>query len=176
MKKLLLGALALVAVFSLAACGEKKEEEQQPVENVPAVVEEQTEPAVVPTPEENVEVEEEQVGVGNTDEGMIALVVEQQLRDAYGPVIKNLNFTSIKVYTPEEVEADEAIKSHDLKEGDMAFSVEYEFEVADEVEDLNQFTAANGEIDGRWIRNKSNIGIARSGENGYTMDAFGTGW
>ena len=37
-----------------------------------------------------------------------------------------------------------------------------------------QFTAGTGEIDGQWIRNKYNVGIARSGENGYTLDAFGT--
>ncbi len=38
-----------------------------------------------------------------------------------------------------------------------------------------QFTAGTGEIDGQWIKHKYNCGIARdNGENGYTIDAFGT--
>ncbi len=47
--------------------------------------------------------------------------------------------------------------------------------ISEDCEDLMPFTAGTGEIDGQWIRNKSNVGIARNnGEAGYSIDAFGT--
>ena len=49
-----------------------------------------------------------------------------------------------------------------------------ELKIVDGYEDMMQFTAGTGEVDGQWIRNKFNVGIARSGEDGYTLDAFGT--
>lgn len=178
MKKVLFGILAVVTTISLVACGEKKEENPTPSNVVPTQVEVvennntpvEEEPAIEPE-------SEEQVGVGNTDEGMVVLALEQYLTLAYPDSIEEINFVNVRAYTPEEIEADENLKSHNLKEGDIPFEVEYELKIAENVEDLNQFTAATGEIDGRWIRNKYNVGIARNnGEAGYSIDAFGTGF
>ena len=71
--------------------------------------------------------------------------------------------------------ADELLKDYTINEGDIVFDAEYELKIADNFSgELMMFTAGTGEIDGNWIRHKSNVGIARSGENGYTLDAFGT--
>ena len=169
MKKLLLLALAIMLMLALVACGENEDVRpvEEPAEEVTPVVEE---PAVEPA--------EEQVGVGNTDESVLYLALEKYLKDS-NPDIEELTLNSVKIYTPEEVEADEAIKDHNLKEGDFAFDVNYELKINDEVPsgELMKYTAANGEIDGHRIINKSNIGIARNnGEAGYSIDAFGTGW
>ena len=191
MKKLLLGILAVATVFSLDACGSKEIDQPEATPNVEtnAQVEETAsneEGALFEgeeVGEENTEATEatveesgEQVGVGNTDEGMVALVLEQHFKNAYPDAIEEVVPNSIKVYTQEEIDANEAIKEHDIKEGDIVFEANYDLKIKEGAEDLNQFTAATGEIDGQWVRNKSNLGIARTGENGYTLDAFGTGW
>ncbi len=152
MKKFLLGFLVLLMVFSLAACG-------------------QNDADVTPADGEA----GEQEGVGNTDEGMVALALEQYFKDSFGDVIEEVVPTNIKVYTEEEIAADEALKDYTINEGDIVFSAEYELKISEDCEDLMPFTAGTGEIDGQWIRNKSNVGIARNnGEAGYSIDAFGT--
>lgn len=154
MKKFLLCILALLMVFSLAACGQKGADT---------------------TPKGNEA--GQQKGVGNTDEGMVALALEQYFKDSFGDVIEEVVPTNIKVYTEEEIAADEALKDYTINEGDIVFSAEYELKISEDCEDLMQFTAGTGEIDGQWIRNKSNVGIARrNGEAGYSIDAFGTGF
>lgn len=117
---------------------------------------------------------ENQVGVGNTDEGMVALVLEQQFTSNYPNVVEEVVPTRIKVYTKEEIATDEMLKDYKLNEGDIVFEADYELKIVDGYKDMMQFTAGTGEIDGQWIRNKHNVGIARSGANGYTLDAFGT--
>ncbi len=171
MKKLLLGAMAIVAAFSLVACGEK--EEVQPVEGP---IEEVTTVEEV-TPVEPV-VEEEQVGVGNTDEAMLQLALEKYFKEN-DPDVEEVIINVAKIYTEDEVEANEAIKAHDLKEGDFAFDVYYELKINDEVPsgELLKYTAAAGEVEGHRIVNRYNLGIARNnGDAGYSIDAFGTGW
>ncbi len=86
MKKFLLGFLVLLMVFSLAACG-------------------QNDADVTPADGEA----GEQEGVGNTDEGMVALALEQYFKDSFGDVIEEVVPTNIKVYTEEEIAADEAL-------------------------------------------------------------------
>lgn len=42
---------------------------------------------------------------------------------------------------------------------------------------MNKYTAASGEIDGQYIKNKSNLGIIKTdAEGNYTIKNFGTGW
>ncbi len=174
MKKLLLGILAVIVVFSLVACGEKPVEPVVSGEEITPAPAETTTEEVTPAP---VEESGEQVGVGNTDEGMVVLALENYMKESYGDEVEEFIPTNVKVYTAEEIEADEAIKAHDIKEGDIVFDVQYELVIKEGVEDMMKFTAANGEIDGQKIINKSNIGIARNmGEAGYSIDAFGTGW
>lgn len=115
-----------------------------------------------------------QVGVGNTDEGMVALVLEQHFTSNFPNVVEEVVPKNIKIYTEEEIASDESLKDYKLNEGDIVFEAEYELKIVDGYKDIMQFTAGTGEIDGQWIRNKYNVGIARSGENGYTLDAFGT--
>ena len=172
MKKVLLLALAVVTTMSLVACGEK-EEEKEPVENPTSEV------AVIsnePAPSTDVSSEvEEQVGVGNTDESMVALVLEQYLKEG-NPEIDEVVPSDIRIYTEEEIANNAALKEHNLNSGDIVFDAHYELKISEDAEDLMKYTAATGEIDGQWIRNKFNCGILRSSENGYTMDAFGTGF
>lgn len=152
MKKLMLGILALLMVFSIAACKQKSADT---------------------TPKGSEAGQQE--GVGNTDEGMVALVLEQHFKDSFGDIIEEVVPTNIKVYTEEEIAADEALKDYTINEGDIVFSAEYELKISEDCEDLMQFTAGTGEIDGQWIRNKANVGIARrNAEGGYSLDAFGT--
>ncbi|MBQ9314136.1 MAG: hypothetical protein IJ220_03925 [Clostridia bacterium] len=115
-----------------------------------------------------------QTGVGNTDEGMVALVLEQHYKSNYPDVVEEVNPVNIKVYTAEEIASNELLKDYELNEGDIVFEAEYELKIVDGYEDMMQFTAGTGEVDGQWIRHKHNVGIARSGAEGYTLDAFGT--
>ena len=154
MKKFLSGILVLLMVFSLAACGQTGA----------ATTQESSEAG-------------QQVGVGNTDEGMVVLALEQYFKDSFGDVVEEVVPTNIKVYTKEEIAADEALKDYTINEGDIVFSAEYELKISEDCKDLIQFTAGTGEVDGQWIRNKANVGIARNnGEAGYSIDAFGTGF
>ena len=173
MKKLLFGILAVIVVFSLVACGEKPEE---PVTSGEVVVEPVVETSGEVEPVAPVEESGEQIGVGNTDASMVALALERYYMDS-SDEIEEVIPTNIRVYTAEEIEADEAIKSHDIKEGDIVFDVEYELKIKDGVEDLMKYTAGTGEIDGQMIRNKANCGIARNhGEDGYIIDGLETGF
>lgn len=171
MKKVLLGIIAIVAMFSLVACGEKNEViiDDAELNESQDIVE-----VVTPTPTPVIEEPEEQVGVGNTDEGMIALVIEQHYLSEFPDVVEEVVPTRIKVYTEEEIAEDESLKDYTINEGDIVFDIEYDLKIVDGYEDMMSFTAGAGEIDGQWIRNKANVGIARSGDSGYTLDAFGT--
>lgn len=84
--------------------------------------------------------------------------------------------TDIKVYSAEEIAADEALKDLEIGEGDIVFEAKYDLKIAASVEDLTPFTAASGEIDGQWVRNKHNLGIVKTNGDVLTIDAFGTGW
>lgn len=167
MKKLLFLLLAVVLVFSLVAC---QKEEVKPVE----------EPVQEPVAEEPVqepieEINEEMIGVGNTDESMVYLVLESYLKDN-DPDIEEVIPVTIKVLTSGEIA--ELPSDLNIKEGDIPFEAEYTLKIKDTVsgDDLMRYTAATGEIDGQYIRNKANLGICRASGDGYVMDAFGTGW
>ncbi len=187
MKKLLFGILAVTTLITLVACGEKEEaptneptssvveNTNQPENEVPVVENNEEEEENLPE-EEPGEEEEEEVGVGNTDEGMVVLTMEDYLISNSNAEIEEVAFNSVKVYSQEEIEENDAIKSHNLGEGDIVFEIDYELKIADGVEDLMKYTAANGEIDGQYIRNKHNVGILRANEAGYSVDAFGTGF
>ena len=169
MKKLLFGALAIVAAFSLVACGEKKEEKNEDVNVKPAeqVVEKVSESG------------EEQIGVGNTDASMVQLALEDYIKKAYEDgVVLEVVATDIKVYSEEEIASGEEFKDYTLNSGDIVFEADYDMKIKEDYPDMMMFTASTGEIDGQWVRNKHNVGVLRSGENGYTVDEkyFGTGF
>ena len=113
-------------------------------------------------------------------EAQVLATVEKYLRDAWAEKIDDLEVTVEKVYSAEEEEADELLKSLNLGPNEVAFSVVYKLHPAEGVEDLLQFTAATGEIDeaSGWIVNKSNVGILRPNPDGegYIVTDFGTGF
>ena len=100
MKKLLIGLLAVLTMLALVAC--QKKEEVKPSGDVEPVVVEENTPAVV-----SGEAEEEQVGVGNTDEGMVALVLEDYIKNMYSGDVEEVTFKNIKVYSPAEISGEE---------------------------------------------------------------------
>ncbi len=177
MKKLLLLAMAIMVIFALAACGEEETKPvENPVEEVTPV--EDVTPVEEVTPEEPVIEEEEEVGVGNTDISVLYLALEQYFQEN-DPDVEEFILKTARIYTQEEVEENEAIKEHNLQEGDFAFEVDYELKIRDDVPsgELMKYTAATGDIDGHRITDKHNLGIARNnGDAGYSIDAFGTGW
>ena len=173
MKKLLLGILAVITMFSLVACGEKKVD----VVDAPEKVETVKEPELIVVDEDTTADEEsgEQVGVGNTDEGMVVLALEQHYKNAYPDVVEEVVPTNIKVYSEDEIKSAEELNGYEINDGDIVFSAEYDLKIVDGYENIMEFTAGTGEIDGQWVRNKHNVGIARNnGEDGYSIDAFGT--
>ena len=112
-----------------------------------------------------------------TPEEVVTQALDQYLKAAFPDMVEEVAPTEIKVYTADEIAANDVFKDYDIAEGDVVFEATYDMKIAEGVEDLNQFTAATGEIDGQWIRNKSNLGIVKdNGDGTYTLDAFGTGW
>lgn len=112
-----------------------------------------------------------------TPEEVVTQALDQYLKAVFPDMVEEVAPTEIKVYTADEIAANEALQTYELNEGDVVFEATYDMKIAEGVEDLNQFTAATGEIDGQWIRNKSNLGIVKdNGDGTYTIDAFGTGW
>ena len=112
-----------------------------------------------------------------TPEEVVTQALDQYLKAAFPDMVEEVAPTEIKVYTADEIAANEALQTYELNEGDVVFEATYDMKIAEGVEDLNQFTAATGEIDGQWIRNKFNLGIVKdNGDGTYTIDAFGTGW
>ena len=113
-------------------------------------------------------------------EKQVIAAVERYLLDALAGKIDDVEVTVDKIYSAEDEDAIDALKEMELGMNEVAFSVNYKLHPAEGVEDLMQFTAANGEIDEEsgWIINKSNIGILRPNPDGegYIITDFGTGF
>ena len=113
-------------------------------------------------------------------EAQVLIAVAQYLRDAWAEKIDDLEVTVEKVYSAEEEEADELLKSLNLGPNEVAFSVAYKLHPAEGVTDMMQFTAGTGEFDeaSGWIINKYNVGILRPNPDGegYIITDFGTGF
>ena len=107
----------------------------------------------------------------------VTLALEQRFKAAYGDAVEEVVPTDIKIYTDEEIAASEALAAYEIGENDIVFEATYDLKIAEGTENMDQFTAGNGEIDGQWVRNKHSLGIVKDNGNGtYTIDAFGTGW
>ncbi len=99
----------------------------------------------------------------------------QHYMDNYEDAIQEVKYNNVKIYSKEEAEKDELIKSLNLGENDIAFEVEYELKVKEGYKDIMQFTAATGEIDGQWVKEKYNCGVLKQKEDGtYELTNFGT--
>ncbi len=108
----------------------------------------------------------------------IEIAMQYQLEEAYGDKVNDARIYVEKIYTAEEEQSDELLKSYDLGPDEVAFEVKYELHPADGV-DINELTAATGRYDEEtgWIVDKYNVGILRpnpDGDPAYIITNFGT--
>lgn len=185
MRKIVLGILAVLAITSLVACGNKEEVNS---------VSEDTNNDVTETVSEVVEIEtpkEEQTGTAGSNiplkdnhdkaEYEIKVAMQNWLEKEYGDEVVDARIYVQKIYTAEDEQEIEPLKEMNLGPNEVAFEVNYELKLADEVEDIMKYTAATGEYDEEsgWIREKFNLGVLRpndSGDEKYIITDFGTGW
>lgn len=112
------------------------------------------------------------------DEEKIEHALFQVFKDNYGDQMASAKVVVDKIYTPEEIEKNEALKSLDIKEGELAFEVTIDFEPA-EGANPNIFTIPNGEINeaNGWVTNVHRLGILTPDEKEeYKIRNYGTGW
>ena len=104
--------------------------------------------------------------------------VEDYLKTAFPDAIESVKFTSVKTYNKEEAEKDELMKELKLNENDIVFEIDYELQIKEGYDDIMQFTAATGEIDGNWVKEKYNCGVARYNQDKdeYSITDFGPGF
>ena len=110
----------------------------------------------------------------------IEVAMKHQLEQAYGDKVNDAKIYVEKVYTTEQEQADELLKSYNLGPDEVAFEVKYELHPVDGV-DVNSLTAATGQYDEKtgWVIDKYNVGILRpnpDGEPAYIVTDFGTGF
>ena len=108
----------------------------------------------------------------------IEVAMQYLLEEAYGDKVNDARIYVEKIYTVEDEQANEALKSYELGPDEVAFEVRYELHPAEGV-DVNELLAATGEYDEEsgWVTDKYNLGVLRPTEDGsYTITDFGTGW
>ena len=150
-KKFAAIALAAAMTVSLYACGKDAKSDDKPQST-------------------------ESQSVTQSDADIVSEVVELYIRDSNEDKIEDFKTTSVKVYTADDIAADSTLADYDLNDNDIVFAIVYELKIADGVDPI-EFTAATGDVDGQWVRNKSNCGILKYGEDGeYTVSNFGTGF
>ena len=111
-------------------------------------------------------------------EEIVKNTVEDYLKTAFPDAIESVKFTSVKTYNKEEAEKNELMKELKLNENDIVFEIDYELQIKEGYDDIMQFTAATGEIDGNWVKEKYNCGVARYNQDKdeYSITDFGTGF
>lgn len=113
-------------------------------------------------------------------ENQIKIAFQKWLEETYGDNIVDARINVGKVFTAEDEQENEALKSYNLGIDEIAFEVNYELKPA-EGADINMLTVATGEYDEEsgWITDKFNLGILRpstSGDGEYIVTDIGTGW
>ena len=111
-------------------------------------------------------------------EYQIQVAMQYQLQEAYGDKVNDARIYVEKIYTAEEEQSDELLKSYNLGPDEVAFEVKYELHPAKDV-DPNELTAGTGEYDEKsgWVVEKYNVGILRpnpDGDPAYIITDFGT--
>lgn len=112
-------------------------------------------------------------------EYQIQVAMQYLLEDAYGDKVNDARIQVKKIYTAEEEQADELLKTYNLGPDEVAFEVEYKLHPADGV-DPNELTAATGRYDEEtgWVVDKFNVGILRLNPDGdepaFVITDFGT--
>ena len=191
MKKVILGALALLAVVSLTACGNKNE-----VEPSSGNIIDETTPVVTEI-EENEEIEEtvdvpksEQTGTAGSNiplkdnyaeaEYQIQVALQYKFAEIYGDSVFDARIYVEKIYSVEDEEAVDALKEMNLGMDEVAFEVRYELKPS-EGADVNLLTVPDGEYDKEsgWVKDIKRVGVLRpvdSGDQKYEITDFGTSW
>ncbi len=138
---------------------------------------------ILPSPEEESGPEEED-GLSTiymdslNNEEKIEHAVHRLLKNTYGEKIEGAKIYVDKIYTKEEIEKDEALKSLKVGEDDLAFEISIHLQPAEGTE-INELTAADGvyDKDSGWVKDIHRLGILRYDDsNGYSIDNYGTGW
>ena len=152
MKRFMLGILAVLAVTSLVACGNKQEENQVPETNN-EIVETQ--------PQEEVEIvdvpKSEQTGTAGSsiplkdNEEEVKRLIEIAMRDYYinnyGSEVEDMRIDVEKIYSTEEEQQNETLKSYNLGPNEVAFEVRYDLKPEEDLENVMKFTAGTGTYD-----------------------------
>lgn len=165
MKKLLCLLLSTCLLFAMTACGGSGQESAET--DVPKSEQTGTAGSNIPL-KDNAEEAEYQIEVA----------MQKLLEEAYGDKITDARIYVEKIYSVEDEQAEETLKSYNLGPDEVAFEVRYELHPA-EGTDVNELTAATGEFDEEsgWVTDKFNLGILRPTDDGsYTITDFGTGW
>lgn len=165
MKKLLCFILAACLLFTLTACGGSAQEDAET--DVPKSEQTGTAGSGIPLKDNNEEAEYQ-----------ITVAMQKLLEEAYGDKITDARIYVEKIYSVEDEQANEILKSYELGPDEVAFEVRYDIHPA-EGADMNELMAANGEYDEEsgWIVDKFNLGILRPAEDGsYIITDYGTGW
>ncbi len=109
----------------------------------------------------------------------IEKTLQKYFEDIYKDKIINSRFNVTKIYTPEEIEKNETIKSLKVGKKDVAFEVEYQLQPTDE-NDYNELMIPDGEYDQKlgWVKNINRLGILKYNDKkgSYSIKNFGTGW
>ena len=109
----------------------------------------------------------------------IEKALQENFSEVYKDKITNSRFNVTKIYTDEEVEDSDTIKSLKLGKKDIAFEVSFELQPKDE-NDMNELLVPDGEYDKSlgWIKDKSRVGVLKydSKNNSYSIEHLGTGW
>ncbi|MBR2547525.1 MAG: hypothetical protein IKF07_04965 [Eubacterium sp.] len=166
MKKLLCLMLIACLVFTLAACGGSSKEEAAETD-VPKNEQEGTAGSNIPLKDNQEEAEKQ-----------IEIAMQELIEEAYGDKVDDSKIYIEKIYTAEDEQADEGLKTYDLGPDEVAFEVRYDLHPA-EGTDVNELMAATGEYDeaSGWVKDKFNLGVLRpNGDGTYKITDFGTGW
>ncbi len=114
-----------------------------------------------------------------SDEEKIEHLIHGLLKASYGDQLDSAKIYVDKMYTAEEVEQNEAIKSLNIGEKDIPFEVSM-YLLPVEGADINLFTIADGEYNEEtgWVSDIHRLGILRYNEADdiYTITNYGTGW
>ncbi len=112
------------------------------------------------------------------NEEIVRNAVTDYLKKGNEPDIEDVIFDNVKVYSKAEIESDELLSDLGTSEKDIIFEIDYRLKISEDCEDMMQYTAGTGEIDGQWVKNKYNCGIATydSAEDKYMITNFGTGF
>ena len=155
MKKMMMIALSAALVLSLYACSSAQTDDstESPTDSVVS---------------QAAELSEEEI---------VSQAVEAYVKAANEGEIEEFKTVNVKVYSQEEIkEMAEALADYDLNEKDIVFDIDYELKIVDGVDPI-KFTAATGEVDGQWVKEKSNCGVAKYLSDGkYEIQNFGTGF